>query len=135
MSGTARLAELRVVDRVCREQRDMLWMMLVVAGQYTLLPEIYEVFGQESLIRFLEIFGGTTIVVPPREAIYETARAIDIFTRVYNTGHRSTTITRLAEEYDISEEMVTSIFKETADTMHALSDLKQVLRGEETGDG
>lgn len=124
----ARIADLRIVDRVCRDRRDEMWLMLVAMGKFTLLPELYEVIGGDRLVKFLEIFGGTTIQIPPRDEIINAARSIDIFTRISTTGHRSTMITRLSEEYDITEDMVMSIFRDTAETMHGLADIRAVLR-------
>lgn len=123
------ISNLSIVDRVCREKRDLLWVLLMTTGEFTLLPELYEVIGPDKLVRFMELFGGTTIKVPDRDKLCEAAMAIDIFSRCSVAAHRSTAIERMAEEYELPEARVLEIYTSTADMIHGFADIRELTGG------
>ena len=54
----------------------------------TLIPELYEVFGHQDLMRFLDLFAGTRFEVPSRDLILTALRDADIYARL--AAHKDT---------------------------------------------
>lgn len=92
------------------------YVLLVSAGNYTFLPELYDIFGREETIKFLEIFQGCTLSVPKADKLEKLAREVSIYTRIERaptSKSRSTIVRRLAEEYELTEDRVRSIYAKT----------------------
>src|SRR5262245_13061178 len=45
-------------------------------------PELYELFGNQHLMRFLDLFAGTRFEVPSRDLILTALRDADIYARL-----------------------------------------------------
>ena len=63
-----------IFDRGSLKHIDALQVALLRAGKDTLLPEIYDIFGKDKLLKFLDIFSGATIRVPPRKVLEDSIR-------------------------------------------------------------
>jgi hypothetical protein len=53
--------------------------VLLARTRRTVIPELYEVFGPEQVMRFLDLFAGTRIEVPSRDVISQAPRDADIY--------------------------------------------------------
>lgn len=93
----------------------MFYALLVSSGKYTFLPELYDIFGREATIKFLEIFAGCRIKVPRIERLEELARATAIYVRIEQVPERRkpSIIQILAEEYEVTEDRIRSIHAKT----------------------
>ena len=111
-----------------RRYVDVLHVLLIHSGRYELLPELYEIFGRETLFRFLELFGGTTIKVPSETEIKKAARDVDIYCRITDAAadHRDEVITVLAREHDLTETWVRAIHDEMRKLMDSY-DLRRII--------
>lgn len=79
-------------------------LVLLNTDSYSLLPELYDVFGEENLMKFLDIFAGNTIKVPSKKKFASAIQKIDIYNRLENKN--KPTIISLAQEYEVSEEYI-----------------------------
>lgn len=93
----------RLLDRTLLSCADLFLALLLRDGTLTYLPELYEVFGPEKLVDFLDIFAGATFEVPSTEVLSKIARDISVY-----HDHQSGTYTfpELARKYDLSENEV-----------------------------
>src|SRR5262249_1540632 len=73
----------------------------------TLIPELYEVFGTEHLMRFLDLFAGTRFEVPSRDLILTALRDADIYATL--AAHKNT-VRGLATKYGVEEHRVADAY-------------------------
>lgn len=93
----------------------MFYALLVSCGSYTFLPELYDIFGREATIKFLDVFAGTRIKVPKLEKLEALARDTAIYVRIENVSNRQkpAVVKSLAEEYELNEDRIRSIYAST----------------------
>ena len=95
---------------------DALQVSLLRAGKNTLLPELYDIFGKEHLLKFLDIFAGTTVQVPSKKvlenAIRDTYIYLTLTTGLSKGKKKSDIVKELMERYDIPKKDVFTIFKD-----------------------
>lgn len=91
------------------------YALLVSSGNYNFLPEVYDIFGREDTIKFIEIFAGCTIKVPKVDKLESLARKAEIYIRLSQTSpSQFSSVARvLAEEYNLTEDRVRTTYKET----------------------
>jgi hypothetical protein len=80
-------------------------LVLLKTDSYSLLPELYDVFGEENLMKFLDIFAGNTIKVPSKKEFSKAIQKIDIYNRLENKKN-STSALLLSQEYEVSVEYI-----------------------------
>ena len=85
-------------------------VMLAWTGK-TLIPELYEVFGPEQLMRFLDLFSGTRFEVPSRDVILQALRDADIYATL--AAHKDT-VRGLARKYRLEEHRVQDAYARVA---------------------
>lgn len=117
------------LERSTRREVDALYVLLVHSGRYELLPELYDVFGREHLIRFLEIFGGTTIKVPSEVELAQAARDVTIYCRLNEAPKegQEEVVASLAKEYNLDEGVVSQIYSRMVRLMETY-DLRKITR-------
>lgn len=93
-----------------RDHVDTFRAIFVRKAQYTLLPELLEIFGQENLLKFLDVFGGMTISVPDRSILMHSVRDTHIYQSISQNDNPDVTH-RLALQYDIRPELVRDIYQ------------------------
>jgi len=106
---------------------NILMMMLLVNDEYDVLPELYEIFGEDKLIKFLDVFSGITIKVPDRSRLMECVEMIESYQILYKTTEETEErVTEdLAIKYEVSVEKigqwydrVEKIIKKTGNILH-----------------
>lgn len=98
-------ADLRLYDERLDRYVDALYAVLVASGEMQFFPEMREIFGKDSVVKFLDVFAGQTIVVPPREVLEAKIRDVAMWITLCKNGSASV-ITDLAKEYGLSESQV-----------------------------
>jgi hypothetical protein len=48
-------------------------------SQYEVLPEVLEIMGEEGFLRFIEVFGGRGLHIPPQSDMHKVLRDISIW--------------------------------------------------------
>jgi hypothetical protein len=71
-----------ILSGLSGRQVELFYVLLVSAGRYTFLPEIYDVFGKEQTVKFLELFAGVTIKIPDTNVLQRYAEDISIYYRI-----------------------------------------------------
>ena len=92
MDSTFRLLD----ESVKKEYATPLKLVLLTCRGISHLPEIFEIFGEESALKFLDIFAGCTIEVPSRKDIQTTIRDVVIWATL--TKHKGKKRRVLVEE-------------------------------------
>ena len=113
----------RMLDKDASRLIDVFIPVMVGWTRKTLIPELYEVFGNQHLMLFLDLFAGTRIEVPSRDLILTALRDADIYSTL--TGHRDT-VRGLATKYGVEEHRV-------ADSYARVAALVGVTKGNENG--
>jgi Mor family transcriptional regulator len=101
-----------IFDSISGEYLDILQVTLMDIASQTHVPELYKIFGRENFLKFLDIFGGSTISVPSRDVLEGCMRDINIYLVMRKSGvdHQATLARDLAVKYQMSPGQVRSIF-------------------------
>lgn len=83
--------------------------MISFLYQDTLVPEIFDVFGEEVGLKFLMIFGGTTVTFPAYKKVLDLKRNLDIYNEL-EKEHDQECVQRLAKKYNISDVWVRELY-------------------------
>jgi hypothetical protein len=76
----------------------------------TLLPELYDLLGEEETLKLVLVFGGMKIAIPSTKEINDLKRNIDVFLSLsYSQGRE--TLTFLADKYDVTEVWIRAVYK------------------------
>jgi len=106
--------KLLLVNPVTRSQLDAVMVYLYYLDEFSLLPELYEVFGKEKLMDFLDIFSGCEFRVPSRNILERAARDVTIYSRVKlheGKDTESEVVADLASHFSLSEAGIRKIYK------------------------
>src|SRR5262245_28828688 len=113
---------IRLFDQDVDELVEIFIPIVLAWTRKTLIPELYEVFGAECLMRFLDVFAGTRFEVPSREVIMRALRDAEIY---HGLVTRRESPAGLARRFDIEERAV----EETAARVAGLLDGNGVHHG------
>jgi len=96
---------------------DLLQTALFLHSEVEYLFELGEIFGKESLLKFLDIFEGQVIRVPSEQELTTSVKYVIIW-RSIKTKER--TVKELAEDLCLEEEEVRGVYKEVDKKMKKL---------------
>ncbi len=85
-------------------KRRLLVMALLNTDQYSYLPELLDIFGEDKLLQFLDVFSGCKVEVPSRDKLNRSMREIEIYNRMESKN--KPTYAKIAQEYKVSEEYI-----------------------------
>lgn len=97
--------------------KDLLLFALIIDNKYTLLPEIYKVFGKKYLLKFLDVFGGSTISVPSHEDLLYTVKNVQIYLDAKFRVDGYPTFSEIAKKYGISKKEALEIYHEMGEAV------------------
>lgn len=92
------MSVLKLYDTHTERYVDVLYALLVTTDSTQFFPEMYEIFGRDAVVKFLDIFAGQTIRVPPREVIERHVQDATIWVEVQR-GER--TLPQIAESHGV----------------------------------
>src|SRR5262249_26600927 len=101
----------RIFDKDTSRLIDVFMPVMVAWTRKTLIPELYEVFGSEHLMLFLDLFAGTRVEVPSRDLMLAALRDAEIYTAV---AARKDTVRGLATKYGLEEHRVADAYARVA---------------------
>jgi hypothetical protein len=78
--------QLKLLDRNTERYIDALYAVLLTTQPVSLFPEMYEIFGREAVLKFLDIFSGQVIHVPSAAQIEEKVRDVTIWVEMKKDG-------------------------------------------------
>lgn len=115
------MTEIAVLNHTSELEKyvDLWHIVLLRCARNTVLPDLLEVFGKEALIKFLDIFAGTTFRVPSREVLEHSVRDVDIYIQVKR--HGSDAFRGLCQRYDLTEDQVKSAYYQVRDMAKGLT--------------
>ena len=102
---------IRMLDDDVGELVEVFIPVLLAWTRKTLIPELYEVFGPEQLMRFLDLFAGTRFEVPSRDVILQALRDAEIYATL--AAHKDT-VRGLATKYRVEEHRVADAYDRVA---------------------
>lgn len=79
--------------------------------QDTILPEVYEVLGEENTLQLILIFGGLKVSIPTYKEMKDLSRNIDIF-KTLSYSNSTETANMLSKKYGITNTWVRGIYRE-----------------------
>lgn len=105
---------IRLLDQRANRTLVPLGAALQSLDRFGVLPELFEVFGREKLIMFLDIFAGQTFRVPDHDTLAHRIRDVLIWIAMEEDPSR---VSDLAVEYSVSENRVCEIHREMRELM------------------
>jgi len=75
----------------------------------SLVPELFELLGEELTMELIQIFGGTRIVIPPYKKFLDMKRNLEIYESM-SVCNSNQVITSLAKKYEITEVWVRELY-------------------------
>ena len=128
---------LSILDKNTAKVIDVLQVALMRVSRFSLLPELYEIFGKETLVKFLDIFAGTIVQVPSREILERAIRDTSIFMRLSEAKDdeykRAEALDFLAARFGISRASVITAHESMCRFLRACG--VEVRNGRENGAG
>ena len=98
-----------VFDKLVAKNIHILQVVLSSMDEESLLPELYDIFGREALLKFLDIFGGTTVKVPKRNVVKAAVERVKVWVALEN---KLATITQLADEMGKTEAHIRRLYSQ-----------------------
>ena len=94
--------------------------------RFGLMPELFEIFGEELVLKFLDIFAGKTITLPNRDVLERRMRDVRIWMAVTAkaTDPNETTaevVKELSNEYGVTEKHVRLLYEKVKSYMDKFS--------------
>lgn len=121
-------SKLRLFDENAQRYVDALYAVLVMSQRTQYFPEMYEIFGKEQVLKFIDVFSGQTIQVPTRESLEQHIRDVTIWVKMVDDPANLQTI---RTEYGLSTADVQSICKDVAEKLSSVGVcIKAPLLGE-----
>jgi hypothetical protein len=102
---------LRLFDKDVSSLIDVFVPVMLAWTRTTLITELYEVFGNQHLMRFLDLFAGTRFEVPSRDLILTALRDADIYATL--AAHKDT-VRGLATKHGVAEHRVQDAYARVA---------------------
>ena len=101
-------------DDADMELLDILMKVLLLdyTGEESLLPEIYEVFGSDYFIKFMDVFAGKSFSIPLHNELEEAVMKADIFYRLNGIKSKDEydQVQALSRRYEVNSERVRLIY-------------------------
>jgi hypothetical protein len=101
----------RLLDKDASSLIDVFIPVMLAWTRKTLISELFEVFGTEHLMRFLDLFAGVRFEVPSRDLILTALRDADIYATL--AAHKDT-VRGLATKYGVEEHRVADSYARVA---------------------
>ena len=120
-----------IISDLSGRQVDAFYVLLVTSGNYTFLPELYDIFGRDATLKFLEVFAGCSLSVPKVEKLEKLARNAAIYLRIEQASlkQQPSIVESLSEEYNLTESQVRRVFAKTKVKLEDEYGFKVVRRG------
>lgn len=98
------LLGISIYDGVSQRFLDFMLVVLMEAAGDTHIPNLYEIFGKESFLKFMDVFAGTTLRVPSTKAVEDAMRDVGIYLglREVALGSRAGAVKNLARRYSMT---------------------------------
>ena len=116
------MKDLLVSDRKMLRGLDPVKAILFLCARHTLLPEIFDAFGKEDTLSFLEIFGGRTIKVPSVKAVKDALVALTIWEEMSKSKDKGDTCKILAKRFSVRASEIRASYTR----------VEEMLNGQET---
>lgn len=107
MAHREKKLDCHVFDKLVAKNVHILQVVLSSMDEENLLPELYEIFGREALLKFLDIFGGVTIRVPKRDIVRSAVEKVKVWIVLEN---KLATVAQLSEEMGKSEAHIRRLY-------------------------
>jgi hypothetical protein len=103
--------KVRLLDKDASCLIDVFIPVMVAWTRKTLIPELYEVFGNQHLMLFLDLFADTRFEVPSRDLILTALRDADIYATL--AAHKDS-VRGLATKYGVAQHQVADAYARVA---------------------
>lgn len=109
-----------IVDGGTGKYIDVLEVVMELACPKSHLPEIFSIFGRGELLKFLDVFAGTTIRIPSRDVLERCMRDVVIYLALVRVlvPHRNREIKALANRYKTTSGDIRATFVKIEKAFH-----------------
>lgn len=83
---------------------DALYAVLVASDEMQFFPEMVDIFGEQAVVTFLDIFAGQTLTVPPKDVLETKIRDVSMWLSFSEDGDGAIPV--LAKDHGLSEDVV-----------------------------
>jgi hypothetical protein len=111
---------LHIIDKITGKEFDILKVVLLECCDKSHIPELYEIFGRENFLKFIDIFAGSTIKCPSREVLDKAVRDVTVYLLISKSGvgNRSSLVRDLAVQYGVTVGVIRQIYVEMQDRLN-----------------
>lgn len=104
--------EISIIDTVSGRFATVLRVVLDHACPRSHVLEMFDIFGKDVFVKFLDIFSGTLIKVPTKDKLEDCMRQVVVFLELKRTpaSKRPTATRELAKKYGMTAGEVRTIF-------------------------
>lgn len=88
------------------ELRDLIYFLY----EDTLIPDLFDILGEDLAVQFVKVFGGMKIEVPSFNKVLELQRNIEIYENLSYINNEET-VKAIADRYGITNVWVREIFR------------------------
>lgn len=89
---------------------EVIRLQILEKSKYSLLPELFDIFGKESFLKFLDIFAGHTFQVMDRKSLLRVIEDASIYTAMRRNPHAAT-VNYLAKRFECTNTSILHRFK------------------------
>lgn len=76
----------------------------------TLMPELFDLLGEDLAVKFIQHFGGLKLEVPSFQKVLDLQRDLDVY-HTLSSSNNEKSIRILAEKYGVTEVWIRELFK------------------------
>lgn len=113
-----------IIDFLHKTDRDKTYLLTLLYDEFSFIPEIYDIFGKEGLLKFISVFSGESFDVPTRETLEYLARGVRIYVeteRVKETSqYREQLYRDISREFGWSRQKIFEVYREFKDKIENL---------------
>ena len=112
---------LKTLNPALKRYQDVLELVIIYEGGKTLLPELYNVFGKELFIKFLDIFSGCEFKVPTLLEFERWVRDVDVYLNLLRSRNN---LKSMGTKYGLGSEMIYYIYNKVSDAIDSVTEAK-----------
>lgn len=76
----------------------------------TLMPELFDLLGEDLVLKFIQQFGGLKLEVPSFQKVLDLKRDLDVY-QTLSSSNNEKSVRILAEKYGVTEVWIRELYK------------------------
>jgi hypothetical protein len=111
--------KVNIFDKISRKDVDALMVALLECAEDSHIPELYDIFGKNHFLKFMDIFAGTTIKCPSPAELSNAIRNVGIYLKIREapTAQKADLARDFSKKYKVPLGQITRVYAEMEDRM------------------